>query len=358
MISHDLILRGKEFKRLDETPFWQFLEKNSVSYAKEDFPFLTRDETPEIRSMFDFSDYLNLKSSGEGLTYLYRGLGRSLNYVGPILDLEREHGFNDHTDRHTLWVFGNVVELLKRAGVSFDGKGRCDAETEMLATLVGLTHDLGNFIARKGHQLYSVWILSNLFSDCADYPTEWEAVKNAIFGHDESYHLNNPQGLKEGLPLQWALVAADKMHVGRDRIGGRSRESGLSGGALDHDSHILVNLLVTRSTWRLGAGIFYWYLDFSLDQLDERFAGFAKNEQHIGVSQQLQDLFKKDGIKLRDGFAQLFENVYSERVELASRAVFSLFPFVSSFEVVLTDNDTKGKVGSEESSIIRIDRNN
>ena len=76
--------------------------------------------------VFDWPEYLELESRGEALAYLSRGLGTALNYVGPVLDTELPHGFNDHTDRHTLWVSERAVELLQRAGVGYDGQGYFD----------------------------------------------------------------------------------------------------------------------------------------------------------------------------------------------------------------------------------------
>lgn len=109
------------FVRPDGVGFWEFLKRSGISYVKKDFPFLTETKIPQVLPVFDFDYYMQLKSRGEALAYLYRGLGRALNYVGPVLDVELEFGFNDHTDRHTLWVAQQTVEILQRAGKNYDG---------------------------------------------------------------------------------------------------------------------------------------------------------------------------------------------------------------------------------------------
>ena len=136
------IYLSSNFIRPDETPFWEFLKNNNIPYTKKHFPFLTYNVTPKIRQVFDFDDYVQIGSRGEALSYLYNGFGKALNYVGPVLDLELEHGFNDHTDRHTLWVTQTGVELLQRAGISYDGKGHFDPKTESMMTLVGMTYQV------------------------------------------------------------------------------------------------------------------------------------------------------------------------------------------------------------------------
>lgn len=136
----------RQMVRPDGTGFWDFLRRSSIDFKQSDFPFLTKHAVPRVKQVFDWGEYLALESRGEALAYVYQGLGKTFTYVGPVLDLELEHGFNDHTDRHTLWVAQTGVELLQRAGKSYCGERHFDAQSEVLMTLVGMTHDLGNFM--------------------------------------------------------------------------------------------------------------------------------------------------------------------------------------------------------------------
>lgn len=340
------ILQQNHFVRPDDTPFWQFLEQNEIQYSKKHFPFLTNHQRPKIKQLFDFTDFLQIQSRGEALSYLYGGFGKALNYVGPVLDLELQHGFNDHTDRHTLWVTQTGVELLQRAGISYDGSQQYTAVTETLMTLVGMTHDLGNFFSRKEHSTFSAWLLTRLFANMSNHPKEAHAVQHAILFHEEPTLVNLGMSIEAGSPLQWALVAADKMHVGRDRIGPRSFQHGIEQGALEDDIHIVLNALIVRSSWHLGIRKFVWHLDFSVDQLEEKFSSFTTGNKRLYLPEFFQNLFVGQGKVYRESFVELFNDIYANRIELAAKCVFLLFPFVSEFEVELVDNDTRAKVGS------------
>ena len=256
------------------------------------------------------------------------------------------HGFNDHTDRHTLWVSQTGVELLQRAGAHYGGTGRYDERTEVLMTLVGMTHDLGNLLSRKEHSQFSVWMLTRLFKNLDGLSPEWKAVSYAILFHEEPVLVENNISLADGTPLQWALVAADKMHVGRDRLGVRSFESGIKHHALESDVHILVNALIVRSSWTLGVGEFIWHLDFSVDQLEEKFSAFSKGNSRLWLPRSFQDKLLGEGVRYRDTFATLFTALYKDRLEMAAKSVFLLFPYLQRFKVELVDNDTRSKVGS------------
>ena len=343
------------FLRPDQTPFWDFLADQNIPFQKKDFPFLTNYVRPRIKSVFSFDEYMKLGSRGEAISYLYSGLGKALNYVGPVLDQEMKHGFNDHTDRHTLWVSQTGVELLQRSGHSFDGSGYYDAPTEVLMTLVGMTHDLGNLQTRKEHSTYSAWLLTKLFEHSGKHMPAFRAALYAILFHEEPVLISNKLDLAEGNPLQWALVAADKMHVGRDRVGGRSFENGVAKDAFS-DIHILLNALIVRSSWHLGVGEFVWNLDFSVDQLDKKFESFTKNSSRLWMPAVFQNVFLNKGRIYRDSFSELFNTVYGDRMKLAARSVFLLFPFVHTFRVALADNDTRLKVGSGAATVFTLHR--
>ncbi len=334
------------FVRPDGVPFWHFLLKHDIQFKKKDFPFLTGSETPKIKAVFDWKEYFALTSRGMALSYLYHGFGNALNYVGPVLDRERQHGFNDHTDRHTLWVSQTGVELLQRAGQSFNGHGHYDVKTELLMILVGMTHDLGNLITRKEHSQFSIWLLMKLFKNIDVQSAEWQAVTYAILFHEEPVLIENGAQLEAGNPLQWALVAADKMHVGRERLAPRAFESGLKNKAFESDTHILVNALIVRSSWHLGVGDFVWHLDFSVDQLEEKFSAFSKGNSRLWLPRIFQDKLLGEGVRYRDTFTKLFMEIYSDRLDMAAKSVFLLFPYINKFSVELVDNDTRKKVGS------------
>lgn len=338
---------SNRFLRSDGTPFWSFLKRQHIAFDKKHFPFVTSHEVPRVKQVFDFDEYLSLSSKGEALAYLYQGLGKSLNYVGPVLDYELEHGFNDHTDRHTLWVSQTGNELLQRSGMSFNGAQNFDTHSELLMTLVGMLHDLGNFMGRKEHSTFSAWLMTRLFGNWYKHRQEWDAALFAVLFHEEPVLKDLGIRLEGGNPLQWALVAADKMHVGRDRVGGRSFESGLIKKAFEQDKHILLNALIVRSTWYLQENSFYWHLGFSVDQLEEKFGVFTKGNKRLWLPPMFQRLFERKGVAYRQTFARIFKTIYEDRIKMAAESVFLLYPFINTFSVLMADIDTRGKVGDD-----------
>jgi len=350
------LLNEWSFRRSDGTGFWDFLDNSGIRYEKDDFPFLTKHTVPQVLPVFNFDDYMKLSSRGEALAYLYKGFGKALNYVGPVLDREMEFGFNDHTDRHTLWVSQTAVELLARSGKSYTGRGFFDEKTEVLATLVAMMHDLGNFVDRKEHSTYSAWLMTRLFERTEKHKREWNVVMETILFHEEPVILAMKLPLNKLKPLHWALVAADKMHGGRDRIGGRSMEKGIKQRAFENDRHILINSLIARSSWFLSGGTFVYHLDFSIDQLTDKFAAFSKGNGRIWVPKQFQDLFLREGKKYRETFIEMFNKLYKPRMMIATEAVFLLFPSVDRFKVVLQDTDTRNKVGSGIVTVFSVKR--
>lgn len=350
-------LGSDELRRADGQGFWEFLNSVGIAYKKDDFPFLTNHKIPRVKKIFDFGEFLHLSGKGEALAYLYKGLGKVWNYVGPLLDRELPHGFNDHTDRHTLWVTGTAVELLQRAGRSYKNAGGFyESQSEVLLTLVGMTHDLGNLVDRKEHSMYSAWLLTRLFGNIEPHAQEWKAVMYSVLFHEEPMLSDLHVNLTTGIPLQWALVAADKMHVGRDRIGDRSYESGIVNNALEEDVHILINALIVRSAWVMAANSYVWHLDFGIEQLEEKFSSFTKGNGRIWVPKSFYEKYK-NGQSYREIFAEIFMNVYEPRIRMAAMSIFLLFPYVNKFQVFLSDAKKRsGELQANEMMVCEVVR--
>ncbi len=335
------------FQRQDKQSFWDFLNQISPHYQQSDFPFLTKDNPPRFKPIFDFGDYLKLSGRGEALSYLYQGLGKSLSYVGPALDSELTYGFNDHTDRHTLWVTNKTLELLHRSGSNYSQTGPIDVTTELLATLAAMTHDIGNLIGRKMHPIYSVEILEKLFVHESDHQKEWNTLIQAVQFHDEFQLTSHHFKLAKGSPLLWALVAADKMHVSRDRLGDKSALLGTNH-SIEYDKHIVLNLLIARSTWYFQKNIFTWHLDFSCDIGEERLIPLANHKDRVWVPQEYQNNFRKLNQPYRETFTKNFLETYGDRIKLVEQTTKLLFPWLSGFQLILSDGDITKKVGAKD----------
>lgn len=332
---------------------WEYLYAHQIPFSKADFPWLTADTCPRILPLFDFEHYMQLQSRTEAIAYLYRGLGRTLSYIGPVLDAEMEYGFNDHTDRHTLWVAQTGLELLARAGLSFDGSKRLDLETELLMILVGVTHDVGNLVSRKGHSFYSAELLEAMFTHRDGQDRQWEAVIQAVVYHDEVALSGGVLHLDKGRPLLWALVAADKMHIGRDRVGDKSLVTGPDG-SVEADCHIVLNCLIPRVVWYISGGSFVVHLDFSVDLLEEKFVSLTNQKERVWVPQMYQHAYRNLHVPYRETFAKQLTEVYGDRLALLMQAVRLLFPWLEGVKVVLSDTDRQNKVGGAEIDIFAI----
>lgn len=343
-------LGSDELRRADGQGMWEYFHSVGIPFRKEYFPFLTNHKIPRVKRIFDLGEYLHLSGKGEALAYLYSGLGKVWNYVGPVLDLELPHGFNDHTDRHTLWVTSTGIDLLSRAGRSYaNHQGLYDSKSEVLMTLVGMCHDLGNLVDRKSHSMYSAWLLTRLFGNTEYHPEELRAVLYSILFHEEPMLADLAVDLGYGFPLQWALVAADKMHVGRDRIGDRSYASGIENHALEEDVHILLNAMVVRSSWTIEHGNFDWYLDLEIEQLEEKFASFTNGKGRIWLPETVFAQYK-NGKSYSQIFSELFLRVYEARIRMVAMSVFLLYPYVENLR--LYSSQARG----ESSLICRVER--
>jgi hypothetical protein len=221
--------------------------------------------------------------------------------------------------------------------------------------LVGMVHDIGNLVGRKGHSKYSLDILRELFANRQGHEQQWLAVEQAVLAHDEPVLSGGEMVLKDGWPLLWAIVIADKMHVGRNRIGEKSLKTAPDG-SLEMDPHVVMDCLLTGSTWYLAGDTFTWRLDFSTEQLEEKFLTVTRNKDRVWVPAEYQKAFRERGVRYRETFAQQFLEVKKERVKLAAEAALLLFPWISDFQVLLSDSDSRGKVERAEMVIHRVVR--
>ena len=67
-------------------------------------------------------------------------------------------------------------------------------------------------------------------------------------------------------------------------------------------------------------------------------------------------MFINKGIIYRESFVRIFTDLYANRIKMAAKCVFLLFPHISEFVVELADNDTRAKVGSGRMKVMRLTR--
>lgn len=342
------------FTRTDGRGFWEYLRGQGIPYRKDDFPFLSADDHPHILPVLDFSALLSMQSYAEVIGYLYQKLGKSLSYIGPILDSEFTYGFHDHSDKHALWVALQARELLVRSGKRFDGTGVCDEVSEVLAILAGMLHDIGQLVDRKQHSNYSLQLIDQLMiRDQHIYEQEWHALVDSIRLHEEPVLVSLGLSLEQMFPLHWALVVADKLHNGRDRLSQKSVGLDPEKEPFMHDKFLLADSMIARSSWHLEPETFVYQVDFSLTEFSARFEKYLGDKDRLWVPDSVYALFAKQGKPYRDSFVELFQTMYLDRMQIAAKGIFLLMPWIHSFDVRMVDNDTRDKVGSEMTILLR-----
>lgn len=58
----------------------------------------------------------------------------------------------------------------------------------------------------------------------------------------------------------------------------------------------------------------------------------------------------------RESFVKLFTDLFANRIKMAAKCVFLLYPHISEFVVELADNDTRAKVGSGKIAVLSLIR--
>ena len=112
-------------------------------------------------------------------------------------------GYTDHGPRHVGYVARITAEILQNLGF--------DERTVELGRIVGWTHDVGNFINRKGHGEYGAVLMMPVLREMGMPLDEVLRVCSAIGNHDE----------ENGVPiseLSAALIIADKVDAHRARV--------------------------------------------------------------------------------------------------------------------------------------------
>jgi len=100
-------------------------------------------------------------------------------------------GYNDHGPKHITIVRNRALrlyELLKRAGVDFNGasdQGLEEADEAVIVALAATLHDVGHVVHRDGHAYYSIPLASDILDRLL---TEWYDTSDAVRVKAETLH--------------------------------------------------------------------------------------------------------------------------------------------------------------------------
>ncbi len=301
---------------IPHSSFSTFLDADSRVVLKPSFPALLHRSAHEIESYFT--------------THLSAVF--ALQQV--VLDSGTATGFNRHDKQHVRMVSHRVMELLRWANAR--SKSR---RTESEALIAGYLHDIGNLIARKEHGLYSIYMLTQLFTDF-DRDRETLAsfmhVLEAVLFHEVDLG-SRFSSLGNLQPATLSLIVADKSDVSFRRVSFKSNVPDAI-----KDAHTLVNLLTADSRIKCQKASFQWEVHFSpkvkFDETEQLLA-LLKKAERVWVPDEWQKLYRRDNIEYVFIFHATFLRLYFSRLSFAIRAVFALNPLVETFRLVINDDE-------------------
>ena len=305
---------------------------------------------------------------------LFKGFMNDLepvyNAVSFSLDSLRPYGFNRHDRAH--------VERVGETGFYLLEQGGYDENTQRLFAAAAASHDLGNLLSRFSQSVLATQIFRDIYPNLKFEQKDWRKIERAVKRHEE----NIARGLHDSYlkhatpttlakrstdmlnhfrPEGLALIASDKMHVGRERVSVKANDPR----AVDSDPHTATNLLLETTSTTVQGDKFSWNLDFNPEvRASElpRFGGLAlphssRDGYKIYVSQHAHDLYRNEGKPHFKSAVEQFFDIYQERVELTVESIFALLPNVQTFEMGFADRSaTNGFTFDTAAKITRYER--
>ncbi|MGH2454340.1 MAG: HD domain-containing protein [bacterium] len=112
-------------------------------------------------------------------------------------------GFTEHGVRHATLTASIAFNILKRLGR--------DERQAQLAAIAAYLHDIGNLVARHGHEVSGAVLAGRILASLGMDPLEQAIVMGAIGNHEE------PHG-EPVSPVSAAVILSDKSDVHRSRV--------------------------------------------------------------------------------------------------------------------------------------------
>lgn len=151
-------------------------------------------------------------------------------------------GYTEHGVRHARLVAKMTEYILKKLGYN--------RKTQILGSIAGYMHDIGNAINRNDHGISSAFLAYQILNDLKANPEDIARIISAAGNHDE----------ERGEPvneISAAVVIADKADVHSSRV--RSTKE------ITFDIHDRVNYAVKRSRLQVNPKLKTITLELSID---------------------------------------------------------------------------------------------
>ena len=248
----------------------------------------------KINTLFDLNGDWKYKVSEEIDPFAYTPeelKNKLIDFLKPIYDLVNisldsiyDLGFAKHDIPHIDDVTTQVIKILEAKG--------SDEKTKIIATIAGVSHDLGNIFSRKYHSMLSPLIFKLTFPNFKLDKHEWFRVKDAIQYHDEPVihkeidswgsisSLEKIDKYKEKFREETlALLIADKTRVNRKRLSDKNKTME----AIDNNEHYELNLLGNTESIilnQLSADVNFTYYPYATEEDALNYPGFFKKSKH------------------------------------------------------------------------------
>lgn len=282
-------------------------------------------------------------------------------------------GMNEHGQQHVKWVTRNTYAFLKMAQPF---RKDITERTFRVGTTAAAGHDVGQILLRNGQEIGSVAVLEHAMSGLKGQVDGFffEDVKRAIVIHPEAnvtdlaervWHTAGNaaatiQKMYEELrPEELALILADKLHIGQDRLPSKWRDSD----GILRDLHVGVNAAfdVDAAGYTPNGNTFKVEMAYNPGLEESYFAkvnGLSSLTEHPAVTTSKHH--RNGRFKMPNAIHQLLragkashsevlealmwsEHGYHARLRLAIMAAFALNPATENVEIEISDPDaTRG----------------
>lgn len=254
-------------------------------------------------------------------------------------DAHSEEGYNRHGDMHNSRVMRNTFALVQSSGGT-----KMD---QILGVFSAGMHDDGYPFAKEAHALVasnmtefifpSLSQPSESFEEQYGTKTPMEYIRRIIDNHDSDVLKATIAGWgnlgpneviarmadylgKPGL----ALIIADKLDVGRDRISWKQRPS-----RMRRDKHAELNLLGQNAGLGEFGNHLVWKLKFTPEITEADKKKYPNWARSLVGEESMEELYHH--------WVSLFWRIYGERTALMAQAALGLYPNAEGFEIQFLD---------------------
>lgn len=256
--------------------------------------------------------------------------------VDRALDGNSPDGFNKHGEQHTDRVARQGLVFLKEYAGESD-------EVQRNFLIAARPHDIGCLFARQPHPYISLRMLRAILPTVEDDTESFKKIAKAVLFHDSDTltgitsrwgNIPSEERLKKLAdymqPEGLALLIADKVEVGRDRVSDKIMAENII-----KDPHAVVNLLGRHDRIGLEKDTLVWQLKYNPDFTPAEMQKF----KHFATGWQRRRRRGEVNINFED-WKNMFWGIYTNRVVTLTEAAFAYLPFIGKMEVQMKDAQT------------------